>query len=59
MLAAGQGRRLGHDKSVTSIAGQPVLSFVLRALLSCGELVMVVVTVRGVVLVEAKGWVEK
>ena len=46
LLAAGQGRRLGHDKSVTSIAGQPVLSYGLRALLACGEIEKVVVTVR-------------
>ncbi|MEI7693634.1 MAG: NTP transferase domain-containing protein, partial [Verrucomicrobiota bacterium] len=46
LLAAGQGRRLGHDKSVTSIAGQPVLSYGLRALLACGEVEKVVVTVR-------------
>ena len=54
-----QGRRLGHDKSVTSIAGQPVLSYGLRALLACGEVEKVVVTVRADVLEEAKGWVEK
>ena len=59
LLAAGQGRRLGHDKSVTSIAGQPVLSYGLRALLACGEIEKVVVTVRTDVLQEAKGWVEK
>ena len=59
LLAAGQGRRLGHDKSVTSIAGQPVLSYGLRALLACEEVEKVVVTVRADVLEEAKGWVEK
>ena len=59
LLAAGQGRRLGHDKSVTSIAGQPVLSYGLRALLACREVEKVVVTVRADVLEEARGWVEK
>ena len=59
LLAAGQGRRLGHDKSVTSIAGRPVLSYGLRALLACGEVEKVVVTVRADVLEEAKGWVQK
>ncbi|MFM8655340.1 MAG: NTP transferase domain-containing protein, partial [Verrucomicrobiota bacterium] len=33
LLAAGQGRRLGHDKSITEIAGQPVLAHPLRPLL--------------------------
>ena len=56
LLAAGQGRRLGHDKSITEIAGQPVLSHPLRTLLDCPEIGGVVVTVRADVLESARGW---
>ena len=35
------------------------MSYGLRALLACGEVEKVVVTVRADVLEEAKGWVEK
>ena len=56
LLAAGQGRRLGHDKSITEIAGQPVLSHPLRSLLDCPEIGEVVVTVRTDVLEAARGW---
>lgn len=56
LLAAGQGRRLGHDKSITEIAGQPVLAHPLRALLDCPAISTVVVTVRADVLEPAKRW---
>lgn len=56
LLAAGQGRRLGHDKSITEIAGQPVLAHPLRPLLECPGIAMVVVTVRADVLEPAKRW---
>ena len=56
MLAAGQGRRLGHDKSITEIAGQPVLAHPLRPLLETPGIGMVVVTVRTDVLEPAKRW---
>ena len=56
LLAAGQGRRLGHDKSITEIAGQPVLAHPLRPLLDCPGISMVVVTVRADVLEPAKRW---
>lgn len=56
LLAAGQGRRLGHDKSITEIAGQPVLAHPLRSLLQCPQISTVVVTVRNDVLEPAKKW---
>lgn len=56
LLAAGQGRRLGHDKSITEIAGQPVLAHPLRPLLETPEIGMVVVTVRPDVLEPARQW---
>ena len=56
LLAAGQGRRLGHDKSITEISGQPVLSYPLRSLLDCPEINEVVVTVRTDVLETARTW---
>ena len=56
LLAAGQGRRLGHDKSITEIAGQPVLAHPLRPLLECPGIGTVVITVRGDVLEPAKHW---
>jgi len=56
LLAAGQGRRLGHDKSITEIAGQPVLAHPLRPLLECSAIGMVVVTVRPDVLEPARMW---
>lgn len=59
LLAAGQGRRLGHDKSITSIAGKPVLAHGLEALLGCRGIEKVVVTVRSDVLEEASDWVKK
>ncbi len=59
LLAAGQGRRLGHDKSITSIAGKPVLAHGLEALLGCCGIERVVVTVRSDVLEKASDWVKK
>lgn len=56
LLAAGQGRRLGHDKSITEIAGQPVLAHPLCPLLETPGIGMVVVTVRPEVLEPAKSW---
>jgi len=56
LLAAGQGRRLGHDKSITEIAGQPVLAHPLRPLLETPGIGTVVVTVRPDVLGPAKQW---
>ncbi len=56
LLAAGQGRRLGHDKSITEIAGQPVLAHPLRSLLQCPQITTVVVTVRNDVLEPANKW---
>ena len=56
LLAAGQGRRLGHDKSITEIAGQPVLAHPLRSLLDSPAIGMVVVTVRTDVLEPAGKW---
>ena len=56
LLAAGQGRRLGHDKSITEIAGQPVLAHPLRPLLQCPGIRRVVVTVRRDVLEPARKW---
>ena len=58
LLAAGQGRRLGHDKSITEIAGQPVLARPLRSLLECPAIGLVVVTVRTDVLDSARQWLE-
>ena len=58
LLAAGQGRRLGHDKSITEIAGQPVLAHPLRPLLDCPHIGQVVVTVREDVLELARKWLE-
>ena len=59
LLAAGQGRRLGHDKSMTAIAGQPVLAYGLRVLLDCRGIEKVVVTVREDVRKETEVWVKK
>lgn len=56
LLAAGQGRRLGHDKSITEIAGQPVLAHPLRPLLETPGIGRVVVTVRPDVLEPVKRW---
>lgn len=56
LLAAGQGRRLGHDKSITEIAGQPVLAHPLRSLLETPGIGAVVVTVRTDVLEPARQW---
>jgi 2-C-methyl-D-erythritol 4-phosphate cytidylyltransferase len=56
LLAAGQGRRLGHDKSITEIAGQPVLAHPLRSLLDCPAIGVVIVTVRAEVLEPARKW---
>ncbi|MCX6947349.1 MAG: NTP transferase domain-containing protein [Verrucomicrobia bacterium] len=58
LLAAGQGRRLGHDKSITAIAGRPVLSYGLGVLLQCGGIEKVVVTVREDVRQEVLAWVQ-
>jgi len=59
LLAAGQGRRLGHDKSITAIAGRPVLAHGLEALLRIRDIEKVVVAVRADVREEAKVWIEK
>lgn len=56
LLAAGQGRRLGHDKSITEIAGQPVLAHPLQPLLECAGIGLVVVTVRSEVVDPARRW---
>ncbi|NBR46073.1 MAG: 2-C-methyl-D-erythritol 4-phosphate cytidylyltransferase [Verrucomicrobia bacterium] len=56
LLAAGQGRRLGHDKSITEIAGQPVLAHPLRALIQVRGLGRIVVTVRGDAREAAEAW---
>ena len=50
---------MGHDKSITSIAGKPVLAHGLEALLGCRGIERVVVTVRSDVLEEASDWVMK
>ena len=50
---------MGHDKSITSIAGKPVLAHGLEALLGCDGIERVVVTVRSDVLEEASDWVKK
>jgi 2-C-methyl-D-erythritol 4-phosphate cytidylyltransferase len=59
LLAAGQGRRLGHDKSITAIAGRPVLAYGLEALLGIRDIEKVVVAVRVDVKEEAKLWIGK
>jgi 2-C-methyl-D-erythritol 4-phosphate cytidylyltransferase len=59
LLAAGQGRRLGHDKSITAIAGRPVLAYGLEVLLGIRDIEKVVVAVRADVREEAKVWIEK
>ena len=59
LLAAGQGRRLGHDKSITAIAGRPVLAYGLEALLGIRDIEKVVVAVRADVMEEAKLWIGK
>lgn len=59
LLAAGQGRRLGHDKSMTVLAGRPVLAYGLEVLLGIGEIEKVVVTVRADVKEEAQVWLSK
>lgn len=56
LLAAGQGRRLGHDKSITEIAGQPVLAHPLRALVQVPGLGRIVVTVREDAREAAEAW---
>ena len=56
LLAAGQGRRLGHDKSITEIAGQPVLAHPLRALVQVSGLGRIVVTVREDAREAAEAW---
>ena len=47
---------MGHDKSITEIAGQPVLAHPLRPFLECPGIGMVVVTVRTDVIAPAKRW---
>ena len=59
LLAAGQGRRLGHDKSITEIAGRPVFAHPLEALLACPEIGQVVLTVRQDVKNDACRWVDQ
>lgn len=59
LLAAGQGRRLGHDKSITAIAGRPVLAYGLEVLLKCRGIEKVVVTVRDDVRQEVLSWLQK
>ena len=59
LLAAGQGRRLGHDKSITAIAGRPVLAYGLGVLLGIRDIEKVVVAVRADVQEEAKLWIGK
>jgi len=59
LLAAGQGRRLGHDKSITAIAGRPVLAYGLEVLLGIRDIEKVVVAVRADVREEAKLWIGK
>ena len=59
LLAAGQGRRLGHDKSMTEIAGRPVLAYGLEVLLKSKGIEKVVVTVREDVRKDAADWVAK
>ena len=59
LLAAGQGRRLGHDKSITAISGRPVLAYGLEALLGIRDIEKVVVAVRADVKEHAKLWIRK
>ena len=59
LLAAGQGRRLGHDKSITEIAGRPVFAHPMEALLSASGIGTVVLTVRKDVKDSARQWVEQ
>ena len=59
LLAAGQGRRLGHDKSITEIAGKPVFAHPMEALLAAPEINLVVLTVRKDVKEEARKWVDR
>ena len=59
LLAAGQGRRLGHDKSITEIAGRPVFAHPMEALLSSAGIGTVVLTVRSDVKEDARRWVDK
>lgn len=59
LLAAGQGRRLGHDKSITEIAGRPVFAHPLEALLASAGIGLVVLTVRRDVQAAARGWVDQ
>jgi 2-C-methyl-D-erythritol 4-phosphate cytidylyltransferase len=50
---------LGHDKSITAIAGRPVLAYGLEALLGIRDIEKVVVAVRADVKEEAKVWIGK
>jgi 2-C-methyl-D-erythritol 4-phosphate cytidylyltransferase len=50
---------LGHDKSITAIAGRPVLAYGLEALLRIRDIEKVVVAVRADVQEEAKLWIGK
>lgn len=59
LLAAGQGRRLGHDKAMRAIAGRPVLAYGLGALLGVREIGKVVVAVRAELEEEAQVWLRK
>jgi len=59
LLAAGQGRRLGHDKSITEIAGRPVFAHPMEALLASAGIGTVVLTVRTDVKEDARRWVDK
>ena len=59
LLAAGQGRRLGHDKSITEIAGRPVFAHPMEALLSSAGVGVVVLTVRQDVKDAARRWVDQ
>jgi len=59
LLAAGQGRRLGHDKSITEIAGRPVFAHPMEALLSSAGVGAVVLTVRQDVKDAARRWVDQ
>ena len=59
LLAAGQGRRLGHDKSITEIAGRPVFAHPMEALLASSQIGTVVLTVRQDVQPEAQRWVDE
>jgi len=59
LLAAGQGRRLGHDKSITEIAGRPVFAHPMEALLCSAGIGTVVLTVRRDVKDAARRWVDQ